>query len=72
MAGIRNKLKNGDHSSEPRVVQELLTRDLPENVATRHVRMCRMTLTPDANDYDLTILLILSRKELNLEQSIVG
>jgi len=54
VAGIGNKYM-GDDGFGPRVVEALLTRDLPENVEARDVGLCGITLAPDLSDYDHVI-----------------
>jgi hydrogenase maturation protease len=51
VAGIGNKYM-GDDGFGPRVIEELLTRELPENVEARDVGLCGITLAPDLGDYD--------------------
>lgn len=54
VAGIGNQYM-GDDGFGPRVIEELLTRELPENVEARDVGLCGITLAPDLSDYDLVI-----------------
>ncbi len=54
VAGIGNKYL-GDDGFGPRVVEELQTRELPENVEARDVGLCGITLAPDLSDYNLII-----------------
>ena len=54
VAGIGNKYM-GDDGFGPRVIEELLTRALPENVEARDVGLCGITLAPDLGDYDFVI-----------------
>ena len=54
VAGIGNKYM-GDDGFGPRVIEELLTRELPENVEARDVGLCGITLAPDLGDYDCVI-----------------
>lgn len=42
----------GDDGFGPRVIEELLTRELPENVEALDVGLCGITLAPDLGDYD--------------------
>lgn len=54
VAGIGNKYM-GDDGFGPRVIEELLTRELPGDVEARDVGLCGITLAPDLGDYDLVI-----------------
>lgn len=54
VAGIGNKYM-GDDGFGPRVIEELLTRELPESVEARDVGLCGITLAPDLGDYDFII-----------------
>jgi len=56
VAGVGNKYR-GDDGFGPRVVEALLTRDLPENVEARDVGLCGITLAPDLGDYELVIFI---------------
>jgi hydrogenase maturation protease len=51
VAGVGNQYL-GDDGFGPRVIEELLTRELPENVEARDVGLCGITLAPDLSDYD--------------------
>ena len=45
----------GDDGFGPRVIDALMTRNLPEDVEARDVGLCGVTLAPDLNDYEFVI-----------------
>ncbi|HID20225.1 MAG TPA: hydrogenase maturation protease [Methanophagales archaeon] len=54
VAGLGNKYM-GDDGFGPRVIEILMTENLPENVEARDAGLCGVTLAPDLNDYELVI-----------------
>jgi hydrogenase maturation protease len=56
VAGLGNKYM-GDDGFGPRVIETLLSKDLPENVEAQDVGLCGITLAPDLMDYDHVIFI---------------
>ena len=54
IAGLGNKYM-GDDGFGPRVIEALMTRNLPEDVEARDAGLCGVTLAPDLNDYEFVI-----------------
>jgi len=54
IAGLGNKYM-GDDGFGPRVIEALITRNLPADVEARDTGLCGVTLAPDLNDYELVI-----------------
>ncbi|MHC1635198.1 MAG: hydrogenase maturation protease [Candidatus Methanospirareceae archaeon] len=54
VAGVGNKYM-GDDGFGPRVVEELLSKELPPGVEARDVGLCGITLAPELADYDVVI-----------------
>ncbi|MCW3134700.1 MAG: hydrogenase maturation protease [Methanophagales archaeon] len=54
IAGFGNKYM-GDDGFGPRVVEALMSRNLPEHVEARDAGLCGVTLAPDLDDYELVI-----------------
>ena len=54
IAGIGNKYM-GDDGFGPKVVEELLSEEIPSGVEVRDVGLCGITLAPELADYDMVI-----------------
>jgi len=54
IAGIGNKYM-GDDGFGPKVVEELLSKEIPSGVEVRDVGLCGITLAPELADYDMVI-----------------